>query len=222
MNKLQDKFEVRRLRLQQLRDELCNGKNVALAEKIGREPSYVSRMLYPEGKEGKRRIGDDMIEVIERAFRLPAGWLNGYIDSILSNTNSGPEIRRAPLLKWDQLKTWQEFVKNFSSNRDEDWMPCPQKFSENTFASQVRGVSMEPRYSDEDIIFIDPDLVPLHGNNVIAKIDNETLFRNLIIEGDKKFLRPLNPDWPEQKLIPVDQASIIGVVSGKFCYELTN
>lgn len=71
-----DKYEHRRRRLIELRDTKCNGKAVEVARAIGREPSYVSRMLYPEGKAGKKRIADDMMEVIEKAFGLPRGWLD--------------------------------------------------------------------------------------------------------------------------------------------------
>lgn len=48
-----DKYEFRRQQLIKIRDEKCDGKAVNVARKIGREPSYVSRMLYPEGKKGK-------------------------------------------------------------------------------------------------------------------------------------------------------------------------
>lgn len=75
-----DKYEKRRLRLTKLRDEMCDGKASVLARRIGREPSYVSRMLYPEGKQGKKRIADDMMEVIEKAFNLPRGWLDQIND----------------------------------------------------------------------------------------------------------------------------------------------
>lgn len=71
-----DKYERRRLRLMELRDTRCNGKAVTLAEKIGRSPSYVSRMLYPAGKKAKKRIQDELIEAIETAFNLPHGWLD--------------------------------------------------------------------------------------------------------------------------------------------------
>ena len=54
-----DKYEFRRQQLIKIRDEKCDGKAVNVARKIGREPSYVSRMLYPEGKKGKKRIADD-------------------------------------------------------------------------------------------------------------------------------------------------------------------
>ena len=49
-----DKYERRRIRLIELRDTRCNGIAADLARTISREPSYVSRMFYAEGKKGKR------------------------------------------------------------------------------------------------------------------------------------------------------------------------
>lgn len=69
-----DKFEKRRQALIRLRDERCDGKIVNLARKLGREPSYVARMLYPAGKAGRKRIGDDMVDIVEAVF---PGWLEG-------------------------------------------------------------------------------------------------------------------------------------------------
>lgn len=71
-----DKFEIRRLNLRALLRTHCDGKAATLADKIGRSPSYVSRMLYVEGKEGKKRIGEDMRDFIESALVLPKGWLD--------------------------------------------------------------------------------------------------------------------------------------------------
>lgn len=71
-----DKYERRRLRLLRLRDEQCGGSGAALARRIDRDQSYVTRMLYPEGKRGKKRIADDMMEIVEEAFDLPRGWLD--------------------------------------------------------------------------------------------------------------------------------------------------
>jgi len=71
-----DKYERRRLRLLELRDTQCNRKVVTLANKIGRDASYVSRLLYPAGKAGAKRMADDMMEVIEKAFNEPRYWLD--------------------------------------------------------------------------------------------------------------------------------------------------
>ena len=76
-NSKMDKYEARRQRLRQLIDEKCEGVSSAFAKQIGRDASYVTRMLYPDGKKGRKRIADDMMEIIETAFDLPRGWLDG-------------------------------------------------------------------------------------------------------------------------------------------------
>lgn len=71
-----DKFEIRRRNLRALLDSHCGGKAATLANLIDRSPSYVARMLYPEGKEGKKRIGEDMRDIIEQALFLARGTLD--------------------------------------------------------------------------------------------------------------------------------------------------
>lgn len=75
-NPSMDKYERRRLRVLDLVREMYQGKQSRFAEEIGRDPNYVSRMLYPEGKKGRKRIGEDMRDEIERKCGLPGGWLD--------------------------------------------------------------------------------------------------------------------------------------------------
>lgn len=109
-----DKYERRRLNLIELRDKKCNGKAAELAKKIGRDPSYVSRMLYEEKKPGKKRIADDMIEVIEAAFSLPRGWLDsdGYQgDQITVGDDGTPMIAdSAPMIAGMKIKTIEHIL----------------------------------------------------------------------------------------------------------------
>lgn len=70
LNAQMDKYEVRRLNLLQILRDRCEGKASVLAARLDRSASYVSRMLYEEGKAGKKRIGEDMADMIERAFEL--------------------------------------------------------------------------------------------------------------------------------------------------------
>lgn len=76
-----DKYEIRRVRLAELRDTRCGGKSAELARRIDRSPTYILRMLYTADKPGRKRIADDMIEVIENAFDLPHGWLDGKTEN---------------------------------------------------------------------------------------------------------------------------------------------
>lgn len=90
-----DKYEIRRQRLIWLRDNRCEGANVDLARRIGKDASYVGRMLYPDGKAGKKRIAEDMADTIESAFSLRKGWLSepGVI-TFVSAQPQHPNIQR--------------------------------------------------------------------------------------------------------------------------------
>lgn len=139
------------------------------------------------------------------------------------NIEDGPDIRgRVPLISWIQAGAWSQIVDNFSPRDADDWMPCPSKYGPRTFALRVRGVSMEPKYQDGDIIFVDPDAEATHGKNIVVRLDDESeaTFKQLVIEGEDKFLKPLNPDWPGPKLIQINgNATICGVVIGKWVPE---
>ncbi len=67
-----DKFEIRRAALRKLVDSFGRGGVAHVASKISRTDSYVSRMLYPQGKAGGKNIGEDLADALEREF---PGWL---------------------------------------------------------------------------------------------------------------------------------------------------
>jgi SOS-response transcriptional repressor LexA len=79
---------------------------------------------------------------------------------------------------------------------------------------------MEPGYQHGDIIFVDPDVAPEHGKDVVARLGdrNEVVFKRLVIEGKLEYLKPANPNWPDRIIeIPAyPGARIIGVVIGKW------
>lgn len=74
-----DKYEERRIALKTLRDRIGYGAIRVIAEKIGKDSSYVSRMLYPSTKRGYKRIGEDSVEELDRAF---PGWLENEKSNI--------------------------------------------------------------------------------------------------------------------------------------------
>ena len=73
---------------------------------------------------------------------------------------------------------------------------------------------MEPDYLHDDYIFVDPDVAPAHGKDVVVtfKGSERPVFKRLIIEGQDSFLMALNPHFPN-RIIKVDgNTSICGVV----------
>ena len=79
-----DKYEYRRQRLLELKDTVCNGRISELADRLGRSASYVSRMLYEEDNPHRKRIGDDMLDIIVEAFGVTKAWMDGEDSEILT------------------------------------------------------------------------------------------------------------------------------------------
>ncbi|WP_352284003.1 XRE family transcriptional regulator [Pseudoalteromonas sp. Q18-MNA-CIBAN-0097] len=130
-----------------------------------------------------------------------------------NNVSLGPTIKSTvPLVSWVQAGAWSEIseIKAYDAER----YLCPVKCSDLTFALKVQGVSMEPKFYDGDLIFVDPEAECIHGSYVVARLDdnNEATFKQLIIESGHKFLKAANPNWPEQ-LIPINgNCTLVGKV----------
>lgn len=133
--------------------------------------------------------------------------------TINSNVSLGPTLKAAvPLISWVQAGAWSEIseIKAYDADR----YLCPVKCSDLTFALKVHGVSMEPKFYEGDLIFVDPEAECIHGSYVVARLDdnNEATFKQLIIESGHKFLKAANPNWPEQ-LIPINgNCTLVGKI----------
>lgn len=220
--------DIRRDNLAQLAKE-C-GSVQSLAAVLERDPSQVSQWLNgsTNSATGKPRgMRQETARRIEQALRKPTGWLdldhNRQFSELDSNTEPGPDVRgRVPLISWIQAGDWCEAVNSFAPGDAEMWLPCPKTFGANAFALRVRGISMEPRYQSGDIIFVDPDVQPEHGKNIVVRLDDETeaTFKQLVVEGSQKYLKALNPDFPGPRFLPINgNATIVGVVIGKWVPE---
>jgi SOS-response transcriptional repressor LexA len=74
-------------------------------------------------------------------------------------------------------------------------------------------------YPEGAYIFVDPDLEATSGSRVIAKMpgNNEFIFKEYREEDGKRYLKPLNPQYPICEMD--DQTEICGVVVGQFKAE---
>lgn len=138
------------------------------------------------------------------------------------NVADGPPVgRMVPLISWIQAGSFHETEDPYPVGDAEDWFPLPKKAGPRTFALRVRGISMEPKYHDGEIIFVDPDGEAHNGSRVVVRLEQEkeATFKELVVEGDKRYLRALNPAWPEPLIRIEREATICGVVRGKWVPE---
>lgn len=96
-----------------------------------------------------------------------------------------------------------------SFNIDSELSSCG---ASEPFALMVIGNDMAPEFKDGHIIVVDPGGHVKSGCYVVANPNDEYIFRQLFIEGDRLVLRASQPGLVEIEL-PNGQQDIVGVVS---------
>ena len=197
------------------------GSAAKLARAAGTNSSYLSqvRNQLPTKKGTPRSIGDGLAEKLEKAMNKDQGWMDTpHGDGARQeehNAHGGPDLRSLhPLISWVQAGNWYEISESFVPAYGAELLPCPVSCSPESFVLRVRGSSMEPKFHEGDLIFVDPNVSPDHGKYVVVRLDesNESTFKQLIIEEGKQYLKALNPDWPNRIIEVDEEATICGVI----------
>lgn len=117
-----------------------------------------------------------------------------------------------PLISMVQAGAWSEIQE--ISPLDVEFYPCPIKCSPRSFIVKVEGESMLSDFKPGDLLYVDPEQQAENGSFVIAKLDDENLatFKQLIIDGNKKYLKAINPDWPVKFIEINGNCTIVGKV----------
>lgn len=128
-------------------------------------------------------------------------------------------VTRVPVITWSQAARWLDIVNNLKIQDVAQWLPCPVEHSDLTFILRVRGESMtnphgRPSFEDGDLIYVDPARQPEHRSCVVVRLAGaeEASFKQLVIEGPKRYLKALNPAWPEPMIEIGADVTLCGVV----------
>lgn len=130
--------------------------------------------------------------------------------------------RPVPLITFAQAANWNTIPYPYGPDIAEAWFPCPIAHGPRTYCIEVVSDSMsnpgsKPSYDPGDIIFIDPDKMPVSGDRVAVILENEAeaTFRQYIEDGGKKYLKALNPKWDQTYVEIKGKTTICGVVLAK-------
>lgn len=130
-----------------------------------------------------------------------------------------------PLISWVQAGNFCESPDLFSPGDAEEWLTCPSRHSQFTYALKVFGDSMtssnpgERSYPHGTIIFVDPERAHVVGSRVIARLPNssEVTFKLYTEDAGQPYLMPINQRYPAISM-PEDTV-ICGVVVGSYWPE---
>ncbi len=200
MNELKDRIKAQR-------------KALGLTQKQVAKFVGVSAVAVTQWEQGTNT--PKPMVLLAKVLKCSVMWLEfGKGDILPSNVEPVFVINNNeyPVISWVQAGEWSPI--EITNIADAKTYRCPVKCSEHTFILKVIGISMLPKFTEGSLIFVDPLMEATSGKYVIARLNNENsaTFKQLIIEDDRKFLKPLNPDWPDQ-ITPINgECAIVGVV----------
>ncbi len=174
---------------------------------------------------GKQGTSNHVLDGILRTFgiSIEALLLKASVSSESDKKTAPEKAGSCPVISWSQAASWQNIQATDRSAITEEWLICPMPHGDDTYALRLSGESMQDPYGaisfdDGDIVFFDPTLSATNNSFIAVKEPDEAnaTFKQLIIENDKRYLKTLNPDWPD-RITPIkDNTIICGVAICKY------
>lgn len=117
-----------------------------------------------------------------------------------------------PVLKWEEALPWKKNIIDKLSLNSYELISCDQSIKDAQFSLRVKGDAMAPNFPDNAVLMIDTNKVASNRDYVIIYLDDkqETIFRQLLVDGKLNLLKALNESFPSIKVTGSD--IIIGVV----------
>jgi phage repressor protein C with HTH and peptisase S24 domain len=176
-----DKYELRRLALVKLVAKV--GGQAKLADALEINPSYISRMLYQEGKVGKKRIGEDMIDKLDQLYE---GWLENN-----ENTQSALKEKEYSISQYHDVRgaMGNGLVLRGESGQITNWK-VNQEWINNNVPSNTGsknlaivtgfGDSMQGMFNSGDPLLVDTGVTKLEHDGVyFFRVGDEGFIKRL-------------------------------------------
>jgi len=124
-----------------------------------------------------------------------------------------------PLIAWNQVADW---LKVGPARAPSQWFGAPIDVSDRSFYLEIRGDSMHDpaaatAFREGEMVLLDPSVMPTHGAFVLvlAEDADEPIFRQLVVEGGKHYLKAINPSWPDRISVASDQTMVLATARSK-------
>ncbi|WP_058532931.1 helix-turn-helix domain-containing protein [Legionella saoudiensis] len=126
---------------------------------------------------------------------------------VILNTNS-----LIPIIELDEAFEWSKVLSNITPTNHSDFVVIDHSTCQGKFGIRVKGESMWPQFQINTILIISTEKMAKNRDFVIAYIkeSNEVVFRQLMIDGNYKFLKAINTLFPAITFQPDDK--LIGTV----------
>lgn len=181
----------------------------------------VDWLMYGEGDNAPKPSRDDLMQKIRDIENGGLSFDHPTPEGTVG-VSMASQSTMVPILSWVAAGSWSN-VEAVTFSDAVGYAPRPANLSKHGFALRVQGQSMLPEFKPDDIIYVEPmaglftikdsDLVVVQCND-----DSEATFKQLVIgeTSDDMYLKPLNPNWHEQRMMPMGECNLVGKVVGKY------
>ena len=197
--------------------------NAKLARMIG-----VSRPTIGNWIDGKSAPTGENLTNLANALKVDPNWLMSGKESqarLDNNVDTAQKIpfdgSSIPVISWVAAGSFEPIGTVLKDAEINEYLPPIRECGKNGYGLVVTGISMLPKFEPEDRIYVNPDFQVMDlktGDLVIVSCagDSEATFKQLIIEGATKYLKPLNPKWDEQIIKLTEGCRLVGKVVGLY------
>ena len=197
--------------------------NAKLARMVG-----VSRPTIGNWIDGKSAPTGENLTNLANALKVDPNWLMSGKESQVRLDNNVDISQKipfegfpVPVISWVAAGSFGPIATVLKDAEVDEYLPPIKECGRNGYGLIVTGISMSPKFEPEDRIYVNPDFQVIDlktGDLVIVSCagDNEATFKQLIIEGTTKYLKPLNPKWDEQIIKLTEDCRLVGKVVGLY------
>ncbi len=188
-------------------------------EVLGRR-CHVSRAAIAQWENGTTLPSLAHLQMAADALGVWVSWLTGENDGGTSPLPAPAPGRMVPIIDTVAAGAWGAVTDPYPPGRGMDVLITEQHLGSAAFGLVISGTSMAPEFEDGDKIIVDPDVTPVPGDFVVAKLDDagEATFKKYRPRGVDAAGRPvielvpLNEDWPSLRIDADHPGRIVGTM----------
>ncbi len=169
-----------------------------LAEKVG-----VVRRQIAAYEAGDSKPREKVLNNLSAALGTTTEWLSSGIgiSPDLTSVRRTVTLKEIPLFNIDDVHNLGAFIINgMVASRVSNFIVAPHLAPDDAFAVRITGNSMASldgiSFPHESIVTFTPKSIAKNNDFILCKFGNMLVFKQLIIDQGRQYLRSLNPDYP--------------------------
>ena len=176
-----------------------NMKPIDLAREVNLPQPTIHRLVTGKStrpyKSSLEPIADffsvSVDELLDESPHIEDIWEEKSTSSKTTPLSASQLIKQIPIISWKELDQLAEARKTTQKH-----VVTMGNLSNETFAVIMPDSSMEPFFARGTLLIFDPHQPPKDRSYVLVNLQENNLyiFRQLLIDGDDRYLKPLNPD----------------------------